>query len=424
MHILHTADWHLGQELHGFERGAEHDRFLDWLARTITDQAVDALVVAGDVYDTVNPPVAAQTRLYRFLNDVLNRNPGLQVVIVGGNHDGPTRLELPAPLLDARRVTILGAIPRQDGRPAPEHCLVPLTDAGGRIGAVVAAIAYPRPGDLPVDGGGGAALGQLYQAALAAATSRFPGRPVIATGHLHVAGATVSETSERPVMIGGEEAISAGIFPAGLAYVALGHLHRAQTVAAGTVVRYAGSPFPMSMAERDYRHSVVLVTLAPDTPPDIDLIEIPRPVTFLRIPADGALAPDDAIAALTALDIAPVPERAELRPFLEVVVRLEAPAPDLRRRLDAALDGKPVRLARVRSLHAGAGGTLGDDTAAMAGLDEISPAEVFARLHRQRFETDPPSALIDGFRQLLADVAAGDDQDDLVVNTAGHEVPR
>lgn len=110
MRVVHTADWHLGQELYSFDRGVEHEEFLRWLSDQLVDLDADALVVAGDLFDSVNPPVTAQRRLYQFLHRVTNSMPSLQIVIVGGNHDSAARVELPAPLLDEQRVTLVGGM--------------------------------------------------------------------------------------------------------------------------------------------------------------------------------------------------------------------------------------------------------------------------------------------------------------------------
>ena len=112
MRVIHTSDWHLGQELHGFDRGVEHDAFLDWLAGQLIELDADALIVTGDVYDTVNPPIPAQQRLYQFVNRALTTCPHLQIVLIGGNHDSAARLELPTHLLDADRVHLIGGMPR------------------------------------------------------------------------------------------------------------------------------------------------------------------------------------------------------------------------------------------------------------------------------------------------------------------------
>ncbi|WP_159712167.1 metallophosphoesterase family protein, partial [Geminicoccus flavidas] len=99
MRLIHTSDWHLGHEILGFDRGPEHDHFLDWLKQQVTALAADVLLVTGDLYDTVNPSTAAQSRLYEFLASLLRDVPGLQIVLTGGNHDSAARLELPCPLL-------------------------------------------------------------------------------------------------------------------------------------------------------------------------------------------------------------------------------------------------------------------------------------------------------------------------------------
>ena len=124
MRVIHTSDWHLGQELHGFDRGVEHDAFLDWLASQLIKLDADALIVTGDVYDTVNPPIPAHQRLYQFLRLALAESPSLQIVLIGGNHDSAARLELPKHLLDANRIHLIGGMPRHDGQAIPARTLI------------------------------------------------------------------------------------------------------------------------------------------------------------------------------------------------------------------------------------------------------------------------------------------------------------
>ena len=149
MRVIHTSDWHLGQELHGFDRGVEHDVFLDWLAGQLIELDADVLIVTGDVYDTVNPPISAQQRLYQFLRRTLTERPHIQIVLIGGNHDSATRLELPKHLLDATRVHLIGGMPRHNGQPMAAQTLIELRDKTGASRAVCAAVPYLRPGDLP-----------------------------------------------------------------------------------------------------------------------------------------------------------------------------------------------------------------------------------------------------------------------------------
>ncbi|XKH37180.1 exonuclease SbcCD subunit D [Azospirillum doebereinerae] len=97
LRVLHTADWHLGQTLHGVARDPEHARFLDWLLDRIGEHGVDALVIAGDVFDGQNPPIPALALFYRFLARAKTRFPALDVVVLAGNHDSASRLEAPSP---------------------------------------------------------------------------------------------------------------------------------------------------------------------------------------------------------------------------------------------------------------------------------------------------------------------------------------
>src|SRR5919109_1078693 len=294
MRVIHTSDWHLGQELHGFDRGVEHDAFLDWLAGQLIALDADALIVTGDVYDTVNPPIPAQQRLYQFVKRALTSSPHLQIILIGGNHDSAARLELPRHLLDADRVHLIGGMPRSTGQPLASRILTILRDKTSTPCAVCAAVPYLRPGDLPTQSDGESPLKALYRQVLDTAHGICRDLPLIVTGHLHMSGGAVSALSERRIVIGGEEAVSSDIFPASVAYVALGHLHKPQAISGQTVIRYAGSPFPMSVAETDYPHSVVVIDLDGTNDVKTDLVRTPRPVAFLRVPAVGA-APLDVV---------------------------------------------------------------------------------------------------------------------------------
>lgn len=408
MRLVHTSDWHLGHELHGFDRSVEHAAFLDWLARRLLDLRADALIITGDVYDAVNPPIPAQQRLYRFLSRVLGDCPHLQIVIIGGNHDSAARLELPKDLLDPERVHLVGGMPRHQGRPAPLSTLVQLHDETGSPRAMCAAIPYLRPGDLPATANGGSPIEAIYREAIEAANAVRGNLPLIVTGHLHMSGGAVSELSERRIVLGGEEAVSSDIFPSSVAYVALGHLHKPQSISGQTTIRYAGSPFPMSVTEKDYKHSIVVLDLDDAGSIKTALLPTPRPVAFYRVPSLGA-APLEAVAAeLRRLEIEDPGE--DRRPFLEVAVQLNSAEPELRRRIDAALEGKPVRLTRIVRQTAGQGGTLADAAEESATLSELEPAHVFASRHSEAYGTAPPDDLRRAFDEVLAAVLSGDDE--------------
>ena len=235
------------------------------------------------------------------------------------------------------------------------------------------------------------------------------GLPLLVTGHLHVRGGQVSELSERRILVGGEEAVSADIFPPDVSYTALGHLHRPQAVDGHERIRYAGAPFPMSGAERGYDHGIVVVDFDQSGVREIRTISIPRSVGFLRVPERDAVSVAKMEELLAGLDVDDPGEAR--RPFLEVAVRLEAPEPDMRGRIDAALKGKPVRLTSIIRETAGPGGTLAGAPPPDLALEEVQPEEVFARCHAQGYGCPPPPELVAAFREVLARVASGESEE-------------
>jgi exonuclease SbcD len=404
LRVIHTSDWHLGQELHGFDRGVEHDGFLDWLASQVIELDADALIVTGDIYDTVNPPILAQQRLYQFVMRALTTCPHLQIVVIGGNHDSAARLELPKHLLDVNRVHLIGGMPRATSQLSASRLFITLRDHTGAPGAVCAAIPYLRPGDLPLQGDSENPLKSLYRQVIRTADGIRGELPLIVTGHLHVSGGAVSTLSERRIVIGGEEAVSNDIFPASVAYVALGHLHKPQLISGQTIVRYAGSPFPMSVAEADYHHSIVVLDLNGSPAVKTTLLRTPRPIAFYRVPTTGAAPLDTVEDTLRGLRLDDPGEHR--RPFLEVAIRLEAAEPDLRRRIDEALEGKPVRLTRVMRQMAGQGGTLADTVEGATTLDMLDPAQVFARRHVEEYGREPPDDLQRAFNDVFNSIGS------------------
>src|SRR5699024_3047375 len=149
MKIVHTADWHLGQTFHGQERHAEHRAFLDWLLDTLASQEADALLVAGDIFDVVNPSLRAQELLVDFIVSAHERLPQLDIVLIAGNHDSGNRIELPAPLMRRLRTHALGRVCwLDDGSLDTERLLVPLSDASGAIRAWCLALPFLRPAEV------------------------------------------------------------------------------------------------------------------------------------------------------------------------------------------------------------------------------------------------------------------------------------
>ena len=412
MRLLHTSDWHLGQTLHNFDRTYEHQCFLDWLLDTIVAEQADALLIAGDVFDNSNPSAASQRQLYRFLQQARARAPQLDIVVIAGNHDSPGRLEAPGPLLEAHGTRVVGHVVRDaEGNIDLERFLVPLTGSDGTVRAWCVAIPFLRPGDVPrvappaTDAGGDAfdaylaGIRLLYQQVHELARARAAdGQAIVAMGHCHMVGGDASPDSERRIVIGGTEALPATMFGPDVAYAALGHLHLAQRVGQQDHLRYCGSPLPLSFAEVGYKHQVLRIDLDGPRAAAIEPLYVPRAVDLLRVPASPAPV-KEAIAALVGLDLPDLPRDAW--PYLEVRVLLDAPEPGLRAQVEAALEGKPVRLAKIEPTRRVVTTPGVEPALSLDQLAQLQPDDIFRRLWQQRFGDDAPDDQMAAFAELL-----------------------
>lgn len=402
LRILHTADWHLGHVLHGFDRSHEQAQVLEWLLEKLGEEDVDALLLAGDVFDAANPATAAQHAWYRFLVEAWRRRPHLEIVVIGGNHDSASRLDATDPFLAALgRLHVVGGVVRRDGEVDLDRHVIPLHDRTGRVAAWVAAVPHLRATET---GAGdalaiGAGVRAFYGAVLARARARrAEGEALVAMGHLYLVGGQVSRLSERKLTLGNEPAVGHDLFPEDVAYAALGHLHLAQPVGGRAHVRYAGSLVPLSLSERGYPHQAVVVDLDGSRATAIRELPAPRKVELPRIPAEGTATAEEALAAIRVL-----PGRGdgpeEDRPLLEVEVRLEKPEPALRQRLEEALRGKEARLARLGVTLTGTGESLGE--AHVRAISDLQPEEVFQARWRRDHGGDPPPDLVLAFHELV-----------------------
>jgi exonuclease SbcD len=265
------------------------------------------------------------------------------------------------------------------------------------------AIPFLRPGDVPrCDDGGDPYLDgirQLYRQAFELARERCAdGQAIVAMGHCHMVDGQSSHESERRIVIGGTDALPASMFDPALAYAALGHLHLAQRVGRQEHLRYCGSPLPMSFSETNYQHQVLRIELDGAKAGAVTSIHVPRAVDLLRVPATPApLA--EVLAQLEALDVPELP--ASAWPYLEVRVLLDGPEPGLRAQVEAALAGKPVRLAKIEPTRKVATAAPADDALTLDQLAQLQPDDIFRRLYQQRYGEDAPAEQVEAFAELM-----------------------
>lgn len=410
--ILHTADWHLGQTFFGYDRTTEHEHFLQWLADTIQANEIDALLVAGDVFDVSNPSATSQRLLYRFIHRVTAENPQLQLVFVAGNHDSAARLEAPLPLLQEMRTEIKGVVRRRGDEIDYDDLIVPLRNRQGGVEVLCMAVPFLRQGDYPsvVTAGNPYAEGvrELYSCLLKRVWERrTDGQSIVAMGHLQATGAEIAERdfSERTV-IGGLECISPDAFAEQIAYTALGHIHKSQRVSGRENVRYAGSPLPMSFAEKHYRHGGVMVTLDEGFAVEIEKLEAPLLVPLLSVPAAGAVSPDSVLAELRTL-----PEPEGEAPYLEVKVLLDEPEPMLRQQIEEALAGKHYRLARIVSVYRKGEYLSTSEEETVVGLKEMSPLQIAQSTFERTYQTEMPAELVGLFQEVCLTLTLNEEEE-------------
>ena len=404
MRILHTADWHIGQLFHEYDRTYEHQQFLNWLIKILRDEQIDVLLISGDIFDLSNPSAASIKLFYSFLNKAVRISPDLQIIITAGNHDSAARLESPKPLLESSNINIIGLVERDKyGEIEFEKMLIPLKDKTGNTKAWCLAIPFLRMGDYPVIAGaenpytGG--VSALYTAAYSYACSKKElNQPVICMGHLHAQLAEVTDLdkSERIIM-GGVECISAAAFHTDIKYVALGHIHKAQRIGGNEHIRYCGSPIPLSFSEQNYKHQVVVFDLTKENIDNIRTLEVPLSVQLLRIPS----VPSSLAEVLKALEQLPtVTNDSQSAPYLEVPVLLDGPEPSLRHKIESAVKEKNVRLATIKSFYKGEKVSIDNPKSTFLDrLEELKPHDVFTKVYEARYKTVVPTNTLKLFNQ-------------------------
>lgn len=403
MKLIHTADWHLGNTFHGHSRLDEHRHFLSWLLQTLKDEQPDALMVAGDVFDSANPSAAAEELLYDFLLRATLEVPGLQIVITAGNHDSAGRLEAPAALLKTHNVYVRGTIHyTAKGEPDFDYYLLPLANRQtGRAACVCMALPYLRGGDYPAGMTPEAGL-RFFMEQMHAHLRKSPykGLPVVVAAHFYAAGADIckDEHSER-LVVGGQDCVDAAVLNGNVCYAALGHIHKAQQVRGGDCYAfYAGSALPMSFAEVNYQHGVQLVDIDPQGEAMTQFVEYTPLRKLITIPAKG-----NAVKAEQLLDcIAQLPKRnnstdSHTWPYLEIRVEEAQPQPTLMHDVMEALQDRAVRFCRMLRVRPENLGNTSNDDSSLAptadALSSITPLELAQRNYKARYNTTLPDEL-------------------------------
>lgn len=393
MRVLHTSDWHLGVSADTAPRHEEHQLFLEWLLGQLTEERVDVLVISGDVFHYTQPSAAAQAQFFEFLARS-SAIPGLDVVVVAGNHDSPSRLDAPQALLKNLNVHVVGNLPEN-----LEECLIHVER--GKESLVVAAIPYiseSKLGIVTTDKDAAQIrdeynqrFREIYMSCADSARERWPDARMIATGHLTCVGDKPSEEGDyqtplhQAMMISG---LSADIFGQAWEYVALGHIHRCHAPAPH--VWYSGTPVPTAITEAFSPRYVMLWENG-----TVERVEVPRWRDLWVI--EG-----------TAEELRDVVENlvweCELPPYLYMELDGEGVGPDFFQRILSV--EFPDATPRIASFRRKVLEVQVEEEEAFdpRGLDSYTPEEVFVMNWKAQYQEPPGPLELAAFRELLSEI--------------------
>ncbi|WP_247232517.1 exonuclease subunit SbcD [Telluribacter sp. SYSU D00476] len=396
MKILHTADWHIGKQLHKYALDEDHRLFLNWLGDLIEERGIEMLLVSGDVFDTAFPSNAALSLYYSFLQRLIGCK--CKVVITGGNHDSPGVLNAPREILRQMDISVVGC--------ATDDCsdaLLLFPD----MNVAIAAVPYLRDIDLRRSVSGQSyddrseairqGIRTHYQQFIDLHQAQCRDLTLLGMGHLYVSGATMSDSEREIHAIGGLAAFGCEHFPEGYSYMALGHIHKPQKLT--DTVRYSGSPIPLSFSERSDNKYVLELTLTDGKLTNVEALPTPRHRELRTF--TGTV--DEVWAALDAY----IPST-NLESLLELNVVEPAFDPQKSVRFDMLVrefEKAPFRIIKPRLTfenrikEADELFTVGTD------IEDLTPRDVFTRrLESEDLDDETRSLLLEAFDELLEDV--------------------
>ncbi|SHJ86626.1 Exodeoxyribonuclease I subunit D [Hathewaya proteolytica DSM 3090] len=286
MRILHTSDFHLGKNLEGFSRMDEQQEFLEDFSQLVIDKKIDLVIIAGDIYDSSNPPARAENMFYELLKKISNDGKTMTLVI-SGNHDNPQRLVAAAPLAMEHGIVMV-ATPKTVIPPG-KYGMNEICDSGeGYIEAyingekiVILTVPYPSEKRLDEvlydieesDEEKAMCYSHRLKGLFDNLSQHYKDDTInIATSHLFAMGS--EETgSERSIQLGGSFIVNCDCFPKKAQYVALGHIHKPMSVP-GTMgkVRYAGSPLQYNKNEINFTKGCYILDIHCGEEPDIETV--------------------------------------------------------------------------------------------------------------------------------------------------------
>lgn len=396
--VLHTADWHLGKNLFDRDRYDEFSAFLDWLLSAIVEHRVDAVLVAGDIFDTTSPTNRSQGLYYDFLSQV-SKTGCRHVVVTAGNHDSPSFLDAPKAILKSFHIHVVGELPEDI---ADEVLL--LKDSQGNPELIVCAVPYLRDRDIRTSEPGESLddkerklregienhYGQVAKIAQQINAGLKQPVPIVAMGHLFTAGGqTIEGDGVRNLYVGNLAHVESNIFHECFNYVALGHLHVPQMVGGSERIRFSGSPIPMGFGEANQQKLVHIIEWA-DGKQTVQSVAIPKFQKLVSVQGDMPTIIEK-IGELKARDESV---------WIEVVYDGSEPVSSLREALEPTLSGSKVEGLKYSNVQKRK--SILSQTSNHEKLEDLDLVEVFhKRMEFAEIPADKQAALLTTYQEVL-----------------------
>lgn len=398
INILISADWHIGKKLHNEDLSEDMNLFFDWLLKTIKEQNVSYLLVAGDIFDNNNPSNESAKIYYDFLNRLSKLN--CKAIITAGNHDSPSFIDVPKDLLSGYDISVFGIFP---GIEKVEEIFVPLKDKNGEVLAVVAAIPFLQDRFVRQIGEGEGAkeiaekiklgMKKLFKQIGDALKEKYPNVPKIGMAHLHAQGTEINE-AERDIQIGNQDGIASSDLDQ-FDYLALGHIHTGQTVIKDKV-QYASSPISLGFTENKYNHKVVLLNIDNNK-----IIE-----SEIRVPKQRSLYQLHGTMGEIEGQIKLLKKKYPLQVLLDIKIEEEKFDPTVTDRLEALKVGLAtlghMKIINNRIIYKDKTASRFSSTYNPQTINELQPEKVFKDLIANRDETEQ-AKLLTIFSEILSD---------------------
>lgn len=397
MKILHTADWHIGKHLHKIDLSEDLGLFFNWLIDTIKSENIDVLIVAGDVFDQANPSQSSFKQYYNFLERMLPLD--CKVIISGGNHDSAAVLNAPKQLLEAFDITVVGGAPEK-----MEELFTVVEKNNEKV--VIASVPFLKDRDIRKSAPGESysdkilqikeGLKNYFKKVNDIYTNNYAELPFIIMAHLFVQGSHTSD-SERDIQIGNQAGVESDVFGNESDYVALGHIHKPQTISKSRNIRYSGSPIPFSFSEKSDKKEVIIFNVDKQ---EIEVNSHEIPVFRNLLVFEGSFSEVEKM-------IRDYDNETILMSLGELIVNEENESIGIRQQLEELMGDETIEkidLVKSRLNFSNKVRGASEDFESGTDVSEVKPMEMFEKKLDRETEMENKNDLKNAFREILEDL--------------------